>query len=348
MDVFYETTRRMKPLTHASLFSGIGGFDLAAEWAGWTNLFNCEKDPFCQRVLKYHFPDATQYSDIRTTDFTIWRGHIDVLTGGFPCQPFSTAGKRKGTADDRYLWPEMLRAIREIRPRWVVGENVRGIVNWSEGLVFEQVCADLEAEGYEVTPYLLPACGVNAPHRRDRMWFIAHCTDARIEDVQSGGQDGISTIEPAAHPDSQRRQEHHISTEPDQQKQYSGGLPERTAANAYGVIRKSRRPESTGQLRPAGTANGCDVDAADTASCGRVQNNKGQHAGQLTQDIPNWQDFPTQPPVCGGNDGLPAQLDGITFPKWRAESIKAYGNAVVPQVVYQVFKAINEYEWIVK
>lgn len=137
-------------MTHASLFSGIGGFDLAAEWAGWTNMFNCEIDGFCRKVLKYHFPNAQQYADIRTTDFTVWRGRIDVLTGGFPCQPFSLAGKRRGTEDDRYLWPEMLRAIREIRPEWVVGENVYGFVNWSKGLVFEQVCADLENEG---TPY---------------------------------------------------------------------------------------------------------------------------------------------------------------------------------------------------
>lgn len=137
-------------MTHGSLFSGIGGFDLAAAWAGWTNVFNCEIDPFCRRVLKYHFPESEQYEDIRTTDFTVWRDCIDVLTGGFPCQPFSLAGKRKGTADDRYLWPAMLGVVRTVRPRWVVGENVLGIVNWSQGMVFEQVCADLEAAGYEV------------------------------------------------------------------------------------------------------------------------------------------------------------------------------------------------------
>ena len=142
-------------MTHASLFSGIGGFDLAAEWAGWTNVFNCEIDPFCRKVLKYHFPKAAQYEDIRTTDFTVWRDRIDVLTGGFPCQPFSVAGNRKGTGDDRYLWPEMLGAVREIRPRWIVGENVPGIVDWSDGLVFEQVCSDMENEGYEVQPFVL-------------------------------------------------------------------------------------------------------------------------------------------------------------------------------------------------
>lgn len=142
----------------------------------------CEIDPFCRKVLKFHFPNALQYEDIRTTDFTVWRDRIDVLTGGFPCQPFSVAGKRKGTGDDRYLWPEMLGAIREIRPRWVVGENVLGIVDWSEGLVFEQVCSDMENEGYEVQPFVLPACGVNAPHKRNRIWFVAHRADSGSEE----------------------------------------------------------------------------------------------------------------------------------------------------------------------
>ena len=191
-------------MTHASLFSGIGGFDLAAEWAGWTNAFNCEIDPFCRTILKYHFPNAKQYEDIRTADFTIWKDRIDVLTGGFPCQPFSLAGKWRGTEDDRYLWPAMLDVIRTVRPRWVVGENVYGIVNWSEGLVFEQVCADLEAAGYEVQPYIIPACGVGAPHRRDRCWFVAHRTDAGAEAMRER-EDGFYAVEPVAHPDGDRR-----------------------------------------------------------------------------------------------------------------------------------------------
>lgn len=161
-------------MRHGSLFSGIGGFDLAAEWMRWENIFHCEWNPFGQKILKYYWPNAKSYSDITKTDFTIHRGKIDVLTGGFPCQPYSVAGKRLGKEDDRHLWPEMLRAIREIWPRWVVGENVRGLINWSEGLVFHEIQAELEAEGYEVFPFLLPACGVNAPHRRDRIWFVAH------------------------------------------------------------------------------------------------------------------------------------------------------------------------------
>ncbi|MDD3744410.1 MAG: DNA (cytosine-5-)-methyltransferase, partial [Lentimicrobiaceae bacterium] len=120
-------------MKHGSLFSGIGGFDLAAEWAGWTNVFHCEIEEFPKKILKYYWPDAISYGDITKTDFTIHRGQVDVLTGGFPCQPFSLAGKRKGTEDHRNLWSEMLRAIREIQPVWVVGENVPGLINWSGG-----------------------------------------------------------------------------------------------------------------------------------------------------------------------------------------------------------------------
>jgi hypothetical protein len=120
-------------LVHASLFSGIGGFDLAAEWMGWDNLFHCEWNPFGQRVLKHHFPNSISYNDITKTNFSIHRGQVDILTGGFPCQPYSLAGKRLGKEDERHLFPEMLRAIQEVQPRWIVGENVLGIVNWGGG-----------------------------------------------------------------------------------------------------------------------------------------------------------------------------------------------------------------------
>src|SRR5687767_12981016 len=110
-------------MVHGSLFSGIGGFDLAAHWVGWENAFHCDNNPFVSQILKYYWPNAINYENIKTTDFSIWRGRIDVISGGFPCQPFSTAGKRGGKDDYRYLWPEMLRAIREIRPPWVCGEN---------------------------------------------------------------------------------------------------------------------------------------------------------------------------------------------------------------------------------
>lgn len=186
-------------LTHASLFSGIGGFDLAAEQVGWTNLFHCEWNPFCKRILDYHFPNSKSYADIKQTDFREWRGKVDVLTGGFPCQPFSVAGQRKGSEDDRYLWPQMLRAIKEIRPTWIVGENVAGLLSmvqpgeettvesykdlFGEGHTLYEECSsyilhgiicDLEDRGYTVQTFIIPACAVGAPHRRDRIWIVAH------------------------------------------------------------------------------------------------------------------------------------------------------------------------------
>lgn len=303
-------------MTHASLFSGIGGFDLAAEWAGWTNMFNCEIDLFCRRVLAYHFPNAVQYEDIKTTDFTVWRGRIDVLTGGFPCQPFSVAGKRKGTDDDRYLWPEMLRAIREIRPRWVVGENVRGFVNWSEGMVLDTVFADLEALGYEVQPFVLPACAVDAPHRRDRVWIVAHRADAGSESLREREKlaDRCEAVADAECVGSDE-----IREDP-------------TAGQSVG----------NGIVRPRSQRS-----AADHAILGFSIPRAawiGRPGFENERIIPDFRDFPTQPPVFGRDDGFPDQLDGITFPAWRIQSIKAYGNAIVPQVFYQIAETINEYE----
>lgn len=304
-------------MTHASLFSGIGGFDLAAEWAGWTNAFNCEIDSFCRKVLKYHFPDAEQYEDIKKSDFSKWRDRIDVLTGGFPCQPFSLAGKRKGTDDDRYLWPAMLGVIRAIRPRWVVGENVYGIVNWSDGLVFDTVCSDLEAEGYEVQPYIIPACGVGAPHRRDRCWFVAHRADTGIETMREG-KDGIYAGKFVAHADGQRCEEFDNAALGNRQRQPCRNSYAGNASDAEG----KRLPERNGQS---------DRDESYSTA-------------QRYDSIPGWENFPDQSPVRGRNDGFSGGLAGISFPVWCRESIKACGNAIVPQVALQIFKTIEEYE----
>lgn len=162
-------------LTHFSLFSGIGGIDLAAEWAGFTTVGQCEWADYPTKVLEKHWPDVPRWRDIRSVtaesffDRTGLRT-VDLVSGGFPCQPFSTAGMRKGKDDDRYLWPEMLRVISELQPNWVLGENVAGIVS----MALEQVWLDLENQGYEVQPILIPACGVNAPHRRYRCFILAH------------------------------------------------------------------------------------------------------------------------------------------------------------------------------
>lgn len=262
-------------MTHASLFSGIGGFDLAAEWAGWDNIFHCEWNPFGQKVLAYHFPNSKSYNDITKTDFTIHAGQIDILTGGFPCQPYSSAGKRLGKADERHLFPEMLRAIKEIKPRWVIGENVRGLVSWGGGMVFNEVCDDLEREGYEVQPFLIPAASVNAPHQRQRVWFVAYSKCSRLE---------------------------------------------------YGSKNRNISKKETKTF----------TQGSSTSKKFKTNGSRFDKSWTINEE--------TESIVCGGNDGLPKELDGITFPKWRNESIKGYGNAIVPQVAFEIFKTINQFE----
>ena len=159
-------------MKHGSLFSGIGGWDLAAQRVGLSNEFHCEIKPYCINVLKAHFPNSITYNDITTTDFSEWRNKIDILTGSPPCQPFSKAGKMLGKNDERYLWDDYIRAIREIKPRWFVAENVSGLLTTNDGDAYEQIMLQLEDEGYETLTIGLPACAVGAYHIRERIWII--------------------------------------------------------------------------------------------------------------------------------------------------------------------------------
>lgn len=242
----------------------------------------------------------------------------------------------------------MLRAIREIQPRWVVGENVRGLTNWNGGLVFDEVQADLGNEGYEVTPYLLPACAVNAPHRRDRIWFIAFNTKQVANGRHNGGtgngerfgverngmvspgreqgtNDFGASDRDATHP---RQTEQPRRNEPTQGQQYDGGWDARSEFAPFGG---SFDAANTGQARRCNWVYG------------EQQRGKTSERGDIYQK-PNWKQFPTQSPLCSRNDGVPAGLVGITFSKHREKSIGAYGNAIVPQVAFQIFKAIQQYE----
>lgn len=424
--------------THASLFSGIGGFDLAARWMGWNNAFHCEINPFCLKVLRHHFKESESYEDITKTDFRKWEGKVDVLSGGFPCQPFSLAGQRRGAEDNRYLWPQMLRAIREIKPAWVVGENVAGILTmvqpgtqveverstslFGEGYteqehrqqyVIETICRDLEQEGYSVQPMLIPACAVGAPHRRDRIWFVAHRADAGIEGMQREWKDGVHAADDATDTDINRcrdRKNEQIEIEECEgaannciiSKAWITPDTERIRGNK---VDHQVQPEQPNGNRADG--NGCKRIAADTdgkrcnnGECHRerryvcdesereLPKNKPERSERKRGDckiyqaasntesqqsercepeqpcngskeqkelggsnrqshtagtgIPDWRNFPTQSPVCSRNDGLSSRLDGISFPAWRRESVKAYGNAIVPQVAYEIFKLIEK------
>ena len=333
-----------QPFFHGSLFSGIGGFDLAAEWAGWQNAFHCEWNEFGQKILNHYWPNAESYGDITKTDFTIWRNRIDVLTGGFPCQPYSLAGKRKGKEDERHLWPEMLRAIREISPTYIVGENVYGLVNWNGGLVFNEVQTDLEAEGYEILPVILPACAVGAPHRRERIWFVAYSNKCTKGTSRTGertfGSWGNNNDEPKEWGE--------------QAEQHNGH------GNVYGINsdtgllgQEERQKQTMGPNKLSEKQFITDTGCSERQNWlhGKEQGREATEFGNSYTKFGVWTKFPiTEPTICGGNDGLSNELDGITFPKWRNESIKAYGNAIVPQVAYQIFNAINlhaaSYGWL--
>lgn len=346
-------------MTHASLFSGIGGFDYAAALLGWINIFDCEIDAFCRKVLEYHFPNSVHYGDITKQIFKEWRGKIDVLSGGFPCQPFSLAGQRKGADDNRYLWPEMLRVIREILPRWVVGENVAGILTMvqlgaevevggqaslfgedyrkrvlhRQEYVIETICRDLECEGYAVQPLLIPACAVGAPHRRDRIWFIAHRTNAGVEAMQFTGQNGIYAVGTSSHADGDRYTSCGTSCRTEKER------CERAAVSGQRGGRCEWFNGLDGFSRIAADPYGKRQKYGNDQGPERWDKPDERFKKQYSSSI--WEKFPTQSPICIGDDGLSGRLDGITFSKWRQESVKAHGNAIVPQVAYEIFKAIE-------
>lgn len=369
-------------LVHGSLFSGFDAPSVAASCIGWENAFHCEINPFCNEILKYWFPNSEHYEDITKTDFRKWRGRIDILTGGFPCQPFSLAGQRKGADDNRYLWPQMLRAIREIRPTWVIGENVAGILTMvqpgketemggqpslfgeenrkrvllQQEYVVEAICKDLEREGYSVQPLLIPACAVGAPHRRDRVWFVARL----IADTTCYGSGGTPH-------ESCRENERQDGNET--QQPFFGGCV-RDVTNSDGNRRLSCQPGEGLEKRWRGNISqpeewrdtsqwfngfhGLSRDASDSdselSSEGHGQMQEGRYTERVRVEPFNfqtcWQAFPTQSPVCRGNDGIPFDVDRLTIPftKWRQESVKGYGNAIVPQVILEIFKAIEEIE----
>lgn len=428
-------------MNHASLFSGIGGAEVAASMMGWQNLFHCEIQEFPRKVLDYWFPNSESYEDITKTDFTKWHGKVDVLTGGFPCQPFSLAGRRKGADDNRYLWPQMLRAIRQIHPTWVVGENVAGIKTMVEScqvtqmgrtddlfeenyiyreesrFTLDKICADLEAEGYSVQPIVIPACAIGAPHRRDRVWIIAHRSDPRAETVQQEGQDGICSARPSTHtqcdghspqghgnqrarakkskkrknrPQSMSRrhgsgktstytlQHRRHEVHQDHQSQFPDGARSNSLGGQwsssyfYGNGGKTLQPsegtERTGCKRdvqpkerstsPEWTDRLSRLQRHDAHAISERLEGMYQSWGEESErkcvwrdfarhcEEGHWKHFPTQSPVCRGNDGIPFDVDSLTisFPKWRQESIKAYGNAWVPQVAYEIFRAIEAEE----
>lgn len=322
----------MRDLTHLSLFSGIGGLDLAAEWSGFRTVGQCEWADYPTKVLEKHWPEVPRWRDIRTlTNESFFERTglrtVDIISGGFPCQPFSVAGKRRGEEDDRYLWPEMLRVIQEIRPAWVVGENVAGIVSMvkpvphfrvesrtinrfpnedhyeavlsrQEDALFVSLLEDLERIGYEVQPFIIPACAVDAPHRRDRIAIVAY-TD-KNGCLRSGSK---------------------LTVRRNTNQKYSSVTKSRNVSNTHS--QRLQIPGFEPGQQAVQTENGTEFCRGRPTQSG---------LGGMADGLPHWMDDPL---------GVPRIAAAI---KDRVNRLKCLGNAVVPQQFYPIFRIIAQIE----
>jgi len=355
-------------MNHGSLFSGIGGFDLAAEWMGWNNVFQVEWDEWCRKVLAKNFPNVKRYGDIKEFNEIIknsnrvrcnsdkWekesniRGQrksgtgnlqrtyrkerdfsIDILTGGFPCQPFSHAGKRKGTDDNRYLWPEMLTTIRIIKPSFVVGENVAGLVSMEDGKTLDGIFVDLEDEGYTVESFIIPACGVGAWHRRDRIWIVAYNNTVRCGNGRNAIKKGSKTRSKPFNR-NERLDKDVSNTESTKCKQsgdswtrgdrFTNSCKDVPHTDCQGPQRRNGRELSERSIKQSFGKGNTQDDGTDRQFESRL--------GRMVDGLSLWLDEPDIPRVATGI-------------KDRANQLKGLGNAIVPQVALEIFKAIEQF-----
>jgi DNA (cytosine-5)-methyltransferase 1 len=271
-------------LTHGSLFSGIGGFDLAAQWAGFENIFQVEIDKFCQKINEKNFPNTNKYFDIKQFSGNEYANRINVISGGFPCQPFSVAGKRKGTSDDRALWGEMFRVIDTVKPQWIIAENVPGLLTIESGLVLEQCFIDLESSGYTASAFIIPALAKDAPHKRDRIWIVANRNDIVSDELYKSRKKTWEEKSSLVVKSSPRLLSKHT-----------------TDTNQQGL---------QGGMQPIF--------------------NTEHYRGQNQTWNENWYEVATR--LCRVDDGVSNRVDRL----------KSLGNAIVPQVAYEIFNAIKQ------
>lgn len=313
-------------MNHLSLFSGIGGLDLAAEWAGFETVGQCEMADYPTKILEKHWPDVSRWRDIRTLtkeDFYARTGlrTVDIISGGFPCQPFSVAGKQKGREDDRYLWPEMRRVIAELEPRWVVGENVPGILR----IAAKDVIEDLESMGYHVLLLDFEAAAVGAFHRRERIAFVANRDDHGQPAAKERG-----SFDAGGGGRTQRQE---------QAGEFEGLCAAReheavADANCRGLRNDGNNGRETNRKEHE-AANSGDAGGTETLLAYSMRSLcKGKHRWEKSPRFEDGYRWPAEPNVGRVAHGVPHRVDRI----------KGLGNAVCPPQFYPIFRAIYEWE----
>ena len=327
------------------LFSGIGGFSIGLERVGFKTVAFCEIDKYCRLVLKKHWKDTKVYPDVR--EITRQQYEQDgcelpeVITGGFPCQPFSVAGRQKGTGDNRYLWPEMFRVIKEFKPRWIIAENVRGIINIQHGMVFERVHTDLESQGYETQTFIIPAAGVGAPHRRDRVWIVGYSE-----------HNGSS-------PATQSRSTSTTSNNNTQGKDKTWKSQGTSRSNNSEVMENSRRTirgqQSTRNKESIESGTSQETKwSADSDSVARPSEREKIMADSTSERLEGQLGSKLQRAREGFTDSSKKQTwwefepdvgrvaDGV---QGRIHRLKGLGNAIIPQIAEEIAKAILKAEY---
>ena len=336
------------------LFSGIGGFSLGLESTGYFETIGfVEKDEFCQKVLKKNFNNIPIESEVRNVKGD--RYAADIITGGFPCQPFTVAGKRKGTDDDRYLWDETIRVIRECKPRWFIGENVEGIINIQEGVVLRQVCDDLEKEGFEVQCVVIPASGIGAWHQRKRVWIIAHSNSNR-DRIKITGSNGEEKEIQREHREKDSTSWKFIRTNtndvPNSNSRLRRGRGTEQESRANEEWRFCFEKEKQTQHDIRSKAIGCDVIFGETKNTSNT-NSKGSQRHGVSTDMETKQGqvitersieeqqtwWEAQSKLCRTPDGISYELD-----KDRKNRIKSLGNSIVPLIARELGLAIMKAE----
>jgi DNA (cytosine-5)-methyltransferase 1 len=310
-------------MNHLDLFSGIGGFSLALEKVGFKTIAFCERDEYCRLLLQKHWKGVKIYNDIKKLEGKDIEEKVDILTGGFPCQPYSVAGKQKGTNDDRYLWPEMFRIIKEVQPTFIIAENVRGLINIQDGMVFETVCSDLESEGFEVQTFVIPAAGVGAPHKRDRVWIVGY--SKHNGSLTSKIKRGYNEVNAG----TSKRQNETIESE-----RTSGSRNNEIMENSRRTLRQGSklskenanesRKENANQFERSSSTSKHNV--ADTERV-YVQRQQGRSRQEQSRGESWWEFEPSVGRVANGVPG-------------RVYRLKALGNSIVPQIAEKIGRAI--------